>query len=416
MEKGIPALIVTTTQNRIEKCLESAGLRLKDTAFIRSRKLTAKMMLFLILHRIYTSLQLDLDDFYEGISCAHVSKQAFSKARQQLNPEFLRGFFDMTAKEAAKIDTIPTYRGMRLIAIDGSDIALENSVELKETFGCSGSKKDAATALCSTAYGPLDHIIYDCRIDSYKKDERDLARMHVERLEELGLKKSLLLFDRWYPSAEFIAFLLKKGFHFVIRARSKWNLDVDNLKTQGMITLEHGGKSFSVRVLKVKLPTGETETLLTSLNQKQLPIRKAAALYFKRWAVETSYDLLKSKLQLENFSGKTAVSVKQDFYATMYLANLASFIAAEANEKIAENDAGKNLKYERRSSSNRTIHFLRKAFIRLLLEPDKNVRNAMLQRIVDTISEKPIPIVPNRSPARAIPRKKRFHIAKKSVL
>lgn len=173
MEKGIPALIVTTTQNWIEKCLENAGLRLKDTAFTRSRKLTAKIMLFLILHRIYTSLQLDLDDFYQETGCVHVSKQAFSKARQQLNPEFLRGFFDMTAEAAAKDNTMPAYHGMRLIAIDGSDIALENSAELKETFGCSGSKKDAVTALCSTAYGPLDHIIYDCRIDSYNKDERD---------------------------------------------------------------------------------------------------------------------------------------------------------------------------------------------------------------------------------------------------
>lgn len=416
MRKGIPALIVTTTQNRIDKCLEKAGLRLKESAFTRTRKLTAKVMLFLILHRIYTSLQLDLDDFYEGTGCAHVSKQAFSKARQQLNPEFLREFFDMTAKEAAKDDTVPTYGGMRLIAIDGSDIALENSVELKHDFGCSGPKKDAATALCSIAYGPFDHIIYDCQIDRYEKDERDLARKHVKRLEELGLKGSLLLFDRWYPSAEFIAFLREKGFPFVMRARSKWNLEADAIKTQGMITLEHEGKRFSVRVLKVPLSTGETETLLTSLNQKQLPIRMAAELYFKRWAVETSYDLLKSKLQLENFSGKTVVSVKQDFYATMYLANLASFIAAEADEKITKADEGKNLKYQRRSSSNRTIHFLRKAFIRLLFEPDSKIRDVMLQRIVDAIAERPVPLVPNRSPARSLPRNKRFHIAMKSVL
>ena len=101
------------------------------------------------------------------------------------------------------------------------------------------------------------------------------------------------------------------------------------------------GQTFSVRVLKVRLPTGETETLLTSLNQKKLPIRKAAGLYFKRWAVETSYDLLESKLQLEKISGKTEVSVKQDFYATMYIANLASFIFADADEKIAQADEEK---------------------------------------------------------------------------
>ena len=272
MKQGKPSMIITFAQKKIEKCLESMGLRLKATAFTRSRKLTAKLILFLILHRIYTSLQLDLDDFYEDTGCAHVSKQAFSKARQQLNPEFVREFFDDTAKVAAKDDTMPSYCGMRLIAIDGTDAALENSAELKQTFGCSGTKKNAATALCSIAYGPLDHVIYDCRIDSYQKDERDLARMHVARLKELGLKKSLLLFDRWYPSAEFIAFLRKEGFHFVMRVRSKWNLEADSIKNQGWITLRQGENSFSVRVLKVKLPTGSTETLLTSLNQKQLPI------------------------------------------------------------------------------------------------------------------------------------------------
>lgn len=47
-----------------------------------------------------------------------------------------------------------------------------------------------------------------------------------------------------------------------------------------------------VHVLRVKLPIGEAETLLTLLNQKQLSIRKAAELNFRRWTVETFYDLL----------------------------------------------------------------------------------------------------------------------------
>ena len=34
----------------------------------------------------------------------------------------------------------------------------------------------------------------------------------------------------------------------------------------------------------------------------------AAELYFKHWGIESAFDLLKSKLQLENFSGKTVVS------------------------------------------------------------------------------------------------------------
>jgi hypothetical protein len=79
-------------------------------------------------------------------------------------------------------------------------------------------------------------------------------------------------------------------------------------------------------------------------------------------------------------------------------------------------DAAKDLKYPRQSNHNRTIHILHQAFIRLLLEPNVAVRNAMLERVVDAIAQKPVSIVANRSPARSIPRKKRFPVAKKFVV
>ena len=150
----------------------------------------------------------------------------------------------------------------------------------------------------------------------YATDERDLAIRHMERLTKPGLTGSLLLPDRWYPSRAFIAQTLNMRFSFVMRVREKWNLEVDQIKTQGKVTISQKGRVFTVRVLKIRLSSGETETLLTNLNQKQLPIRNPGELYFKRWGVETAYDALKSKLQPENFSGKTVVSVYQDFYAT----------------------------------------------------------------------------------------------------
>ncbi len=54
-----------------------------------------------------------------------VSKQAFSKARAGLNPEFVRKFADGIASVHARDEAAPSYQGMRLIAIDGTDIALE---------------------------------------------------------------------------------------------------------------------------------------------------------------------------------------------------------------------------------------------------------------------------------------------------
>jgi hypothetical protein len=365
---------------------------------------------------MYKALQLEIDDYFNFIGEVPISKQALSKARKNLNPEIIRELAYTSSEVLSKDEDMPKYKGMPLIAIDGSDVALENTKELIAEFGCSGPKKDAATALISLAYCPMNHVILDSRIDKYVKDERDLAKEHVKRLKELGLTGSLLLFDRWYPSAEFISYFYENKFNFVMRVREKWNMDADSTTTQRWIKVEHKGISYPVRVLKIKLSTGETETLLTTLNQKQLPIREAGEVYFKRWGIEVEYDLLKSKLQLENFSGKTKVSVLQDFYATIYLGNVTAACAAVADAEIAEADKGKNLKYERKANRNRTINKLRDYFYYVLTEPDLTRRETLLNAMLNSLSLYPVNVVPDRHPPRKNPRKKRFYMAKKAVV
>ena len=409
-------VIFTMSHNLVETCESSDDLRLKKTAFTRKRKLGAKNILRILLQRLVGSLQLGIDAYYDHLLEDPVSKQAFSKARADLNPEYVRKFADGIAEIHAADTSVPAYKGMRLIAIDGTDIALENSPALKEAFCCSGLRKDAATALGSLAYGPLDHAIYDCQLAPYATDERDLAIKHMERLKELELTGSLLLLDRWYPSKAFLAYTLNAGFFFVMRVREKWNLEVDQIKTQGKVTLSHDGQTFTIRVLKIPLAIGETETLLTNLNQKQLPIRNAGELYFKRWGIETAYDTLKSKLQLENFSGKTVVSVYQDFYATVYLAGLAAACSADADKHIALRDEKKQLKYRRKSSQNRTIAKLRERFWQILLESNDTLRAHLLERLCLDIASRPESIRPGRSPLHKKPRNKRFPMAKKAVL
>jgi hypothetical protein len=401
----------------IHKSSESALLRLNDRAFTRDRRLGAMRMLDMILRGIYRSLQLCLDSYFDELDEAPVTKQAFSKARQHLNPEYVRLFVDETSKIAANDEEKATYKGMPLVAIDGSTLALENTAELKKEFGCSGSKNNAATALCSIAFDPLNHAIYDCRIDRYGTDERELAKKHAQRLLELNLGGSLLLLDRWYPSAEFVSFLYESGFDFVMRLRSKFNTESDSIKKQGWIDLAHNGKTYPVRVLKVELSTGETETLITSLNQKRLRASDAGALYFERWKVETAYDLIKSKLELENFSGKTKVSVLQDFYATMYMANLIAFAAEQADTLIASNDEGKNLKHKRKASRSRCISKFREKFLQIILFGNMDKRVYMLERLIEDIAKYPVSVVPDRPPApRKPPRKKRFFQNRRSVV
>ena len=106
----------------------------------------------------------------------------------------------------------------------------------------------------------------------------------------------------------------------------------------------------------------------------------------------------------------------QDFYATMYLANIAAFAAEEADDRISDAGRGKNLKHRRQANRNRTIAKLRNIFLCLIMEPNADLRGAMLETLVVSISRYPVPIVPGRSSMRKFPRKKRFHLAKKSVV
>ena len=408
---------ITKTQKMLGTCLESDLLRVHAQDFTRERILTAPTITAIILHRVYHSLQLTLDAFFaktNPFGCA--SKQALSQGRQKVSDEFLRSFADMTSEIGAKAPSNCCYKGMLLIAIDGSTAALENYPDLLDLFGGSGPKQDAATAQISIAFNPGSGIMYDYQIDRYGTDERLLAQKHIVRLKRLGLKRCLLLFDRGYPSAELIAFLYECGFDFVMRVRKQFNTEIDEIERLGGVFLKHNRKRYSVRVLKIPLPNGEVETLLTSLSQKKLPMREAAEVYFERWKVETEYETLKVKLELENFSGKKGITVLQDFYATMYLGNLLAFTANESDAVILERDAGKDLKYKRKTNLCRAIANIRDVFLYLLTLSDVDELLKEVEKLIQKIARYPIQIVPGRSYPRKIPRKKRFYQTRRSVV
>ncbi len=56
-------------------------------------------------------------------------------------------------------------------------------------------------------------------------------------------------------------------------------------------------------------------------------------LYHLRWGIETKYDDVKNKLKSESFSGTGPLAIRQDFFATMFLNNLASIMIAENANK-----------------------------------------------------------------------------------
>jgi hypothetical protein len=97
-------------------------------------------------------------------------------------------------------------------------------------------------------------------------------------------------------------------------------------------------------MLRVELDNGETEILITSLtDMKKFPYDLFPELYHLRWPVEEDYKTIKYRLEVENFSGKSVLSVHQDFHAKLFSKNLVAAIASTTKKQIIKKS--ENLKF-----------------------------------------------------------------------
>jgi len=95
-----------------------------------------------------------------------------------------------------------------------------------------------------------------------------------------------------------------------------------------------------VRFISVRLPDGKLEVLVTTLlDETGYPTEEFLELYHWGWGHETFYNMLKSRLDLENFTGKTVEAVRQDFHAAVLLCNLESLLTEPASVAVEEQSA-----------------------------------------------------------------------------
>jgi hypothetical protein len=355
-----------------------------------------------------------LERFFPRIGEGGVTmkQQSFSEARQKLKWEAIQEIFDLCVKNIYEGYTEHWHK-YRVLAIDGSKVALPIDDELKAVFGTYGKGNKAVTGQASILYDIYEHVVVDALLEPIATDERTLAMRHIEKLVKMpSFGKELVIFDRGYPSNEHIKALCDKKITFLMRVRRKFNLAIDTAMNHDFKMLLGEGTSdeTKVRVIKVELDSGETETLMTNLFNKRLGESDFKELYFKRWPVETEYDELKNKLSIENFSGRTETAVRQDFYAAMYLTNLATAFWWEAQEAVDEEHKGKNNKYEYRVNVNHEIGVLKDKLITAVLEEDDNKRQKIFDVINQLLISRTVPVRPNRKVERRPPRDQKYYM------
>jgi hypothetical protein len=105
-------------------------------------------------------------------------------------------------------------------------------------------------------------------------------------------------------------------------------------------------QTLTLRLVRVNLGD-EAEVLVTNLLDRQTHLAdEFKALYYLRWGIEGNYKRLKQWVEIENFSGKSALSVKQDFYARILSTNLTAILANAAQRQVDKMLSNRKLPYQ----------------------------------------------------------------------
>jgi hypothetical protein len=257
---------------------------------------------------------------------------------------------------------------MRLLSVDGTRLVLPNHPSVVEEFGQQqfGPKADSPRSLAmgSLLYDVLNQITIDAQLAPYASSERDLLMQHLDKVKA----GDLLLLDRGYPCFWLLFLLNAKGIEFCVRLQEDWWLQVKDFtesdEKERIVTFSLPKKdrkkladfphmldtTITCRLIKIELPDGSKEILCTSLiDSEKYLYEEFDKLYHYRWNEEEAYKLLKSRVVLEDFSGKTAHAVKQDFHAKVFLMTLCAAYAHPIEERvIQEYKADKNRKFDQK--------------------------------------------------------------------
>lgn len=352
--KSLLQLATETLKIRINSYEYKIDARQKPTDFSRKGIIGFVNEILLSLNFCAKSIQVEIDGFFKAIGKPDitVTSSAYLQDRYKLKPEAFSILLDDTVKIAAgEHPLLKTYNGYRLFATDGSILILEDTLTLRAQFGVSGgekgSEKGVASARLSTLTDVLNSgIIMDAQLTKYSVGEREAALCHHKKIEALGIAdKSIIMYDRGYISEEMIRDLNSKSIHYIFRLRRGWNKDIDALKinTDQIIEIKPKGIPLTVRVVKFQLDNGETETLLIDpkLPQEIFTFTKVKEIYHYRWNIESNYEVIKSGLQIESFTGTSSLFIKQDVFATAVILNLTAFAKLESDEIVKTRTAQK---------------------------------------------------------------------------
>ena len=339
--------------------------RMRKEDFTRTRKQPFCATLLLMFNMLRRSMAIEIEGFvgYLNMHSLHTRQfftpSAFIQNRKKIDPGVFRYLSEVIVKNfyVTSNTNRQFWKGLRVLAVDGSKITLPFTQELKKLFGVTTNQSlsQVVQGTVSVLYDLLNGIVLDASLNSLHSGERELALKHSGQWKT----GDLIIYDRGYMSYAFIREHLALGIQCLVRAKTSHNLQVIAFLKTGKKTVvadmfpgraDSGADQnvpLQIRFVRVELPSGVTEVLITTLlDMKKYPTIGFKELYFKRWGVETLYDQLKNKLKMEYFTGYSHTGIEQDFHCAIFISNIQSVMVNDLREELAAKNDGKKYNYK----------------------------------------------------------------------
>jgi hypothetical protein len=286
---------------------------------------------FSMINRKGLTLKLELRG-YMNISHpgTQISKPGYLKQRMKLNPA---AFVDLYQFHNRNYYSDPetelyTINGFLVLAADGSNVNVPTTPETVAYYGSSSRKntKPQAALGLGCLYDALNRMILDASINKVKFNEMAVAEAQIASVHEtIGDHPFMVTMDRGYPSTPAFLRMIDDNIYFVARLKSSdfkaeqqalssddEDVDIPLTKIRRahyMGTADEAivmsRDSFPLRMVRVWLDEEHTEyeILATNLPRDLFPADCFGEIYHLRWRIETAYQTLKDRLQMENFTG-----------------------------------------------------------------------------------------------------------------
>jgi len=299
-------------------------------------------------------------EILDGTDINSPTKSAFSKARSKIKHSAFISLNDsLMSISSCKINKHrKRFKGYVIVGIDGSYTQLPEEKVLREHFDPNRVENDIPLARISECFDVGSDLRLDAIIAPTATSERAMLVDHLKKMPP----DALIVLDRGYAAHWIFQLLIEMNIKFCIRTPVGFNQSVKNFLTSGepdvTITIpatsisyqqleqrDFTPKSVDVRAVRIELDSGETEILITNIEDDEMSPVELKEVYWMRWGSETAYKREKLNYCVENFTGKTVESVYQDYYANIVMMNLTAVIALPAHEIIEKETSTRKRDY-----------------------------------------------------------------------